>query len=160
MNLELVKLDKLSGSEASVYTLLDIDEEETLFDRFILENRNSFKSEIKDIIKRLDTIGKKTGAREQYFKLNEGKLGDFVCVLKDETNKKLRLYCIRFGKSLIVLGGGGVKTTRTLQEDPKLNQENSILVKISKEIYERLKNQGITYINEGMDFEGELIFEI
>jgi len=160
MNLELVKLIEFSGEEASIYSLLDVDVEITLFDKFILENKNSFKSEIKDILMRLNTIGKKTGAREQYFTLKEGKPGDLVCVLKDEPVKKLRLYCIRFGKSLIIVGGGGPKTTRKLQEDPKLTAENEILVKISEEIYQRLKNKDIRYINEGKEFEGELEFEI
>jgi hypothetical protein len=160
MNLKLLKLDKFSGKEASVYTLFDIDEETTLFDKFVSENINSFKSEIKDILMRLNSIGKKTGDREQYFKLKEGKLGDLVCALYDTPDGKLRLYCIRFGKTLIILGGGGTKTTRTLQENPKLNEENSILVKISKQIYERLKNKEISYINDGMDFEGELEFKI
>jgi len=160
MNLELVKIDDLSGQEASVYTLLDTDEDETLFDKFILENNNSFKSEINNILMRLNTIGKKTGAREQFFKLEEGKHGDLVSALYDEPDTKLRLYCIRFGKSLIILGGGGAKTTRTLQEDPKLNDENKILVKISNEIYKRLKDKDIFYTNDGMDFEGELEFEL
>lgn len=160
MNLELVKLYKFSGEEASVYTLYDINEEVTLFDKFVSENINSFKSEIIDILMRLNTIGKKTGAREQYFTLNEGKPGDLVCAIKDQPGRKLRLYCIRFGKSLIILGGGGPKTTRTLQEDPKLTAENEILLKISDEIYKRIKDKDILYINEGKDFEGELEFEI
>ncbi|MFN8258144.1 MAG: hypothetical protein U0W24_20815 [Bacteroidales bacterium] len=160
MNLELVKLDKFSGEEASIYTLLDIDVEITLFDKFVSENKNSFESEIKDILMRLNTIGKKTGAREQYFTLNEGKPGDLVCAIKDQPDRKLRLYCIRYGKSLIILGGGGPKTTRTLQEDPKLTSENEVLLKISDEIYKRLLSKDIFYTNEGKDFEGELEFEI
>jgi len=160
MNLELVKLSKFSGNEASIYTLFDIDEGKTLFDKFIIENINSFKSEIKDISVRLERIGRRSGAREIYFKLNEGKPGDGVCALYDEANKKLRLYCIRYGKSLLILGGGCAKTTRTLQEDSKLNKENSFLVKISKQILDRLKNGEIRYVNEGMDFEGEINFEI
>ncbi len=162
MNLELVKLIEFSGEEASIYTLLDIDEEKTLFDKFILENKNSFKSEIKNILMRLNSIGKKTGAREQFFKLKEGKPGDLVCALYDEPDSNLRLYCIRFGKSLIVLGGGGhkPKTIKALQENPKLTAENKILVKVSNEIYKRLKDKDIFYTNDGLDFEGELEFEI
>jgi hypothetical protein len=160
MNLELVKLIDFSGKEASIYSLLDMNEGRTLFEKFISENKISFKSEIKDILMRLNSIGNKTGAREQFFKLKEGKPGDLVCVLKDEPNKKLSLYCIRFGKSLIIIGGGGPKTTRTLQDDPKLTAENRILVKISDEIYQRLINKDIQYIHEGNDFEGDLEFEI
>lgn len=33
---------------------------------------------------------------------------------------KLRLYCLRFSDQIVILGNGGVKNTRTYEEDPKL----------------------------------------
>jgi len=90
MNLELVKLNNFSDKQASVYSLLDKKTNTTLFEKFIAENINSFKSEIIDIIQRLNTIGKKVGAREQFFKTNEGKPGDLVCALYDNPKSNLR----------------------------------------------------------------------
>ena len=33
---------------------------------------------------------------------------------------KLRLYCLRISDQIVILGNGGVKTTRTYEEDPRL----------------------------------------
>ena len=33
---------------------------------------------------------------------------------------KLRLYCLRISDHIVILGNGGVKTTRTYEEDPRL----------------------------------------
>jgi hypothetical protein len=45
---KLVKEEKLSGAEASVYSVFLLDKQDTLFNRFINGNKNSFKSELKD----------------------------------------------------------------------------------------------------------------
>lgn len=126
MKCKLVKLNKFSGNKASVYSVYISDEGETLFDIFIKENINLFKSEILDIVKRLNGIVKYTGARIEFFKDWEGKPGDGVCALYDSPQFKLRLYCIRYGADIIILGGGGYKpkSISALQEDQKLKDEN------------------------------------
>ena len=126
----------------------------------VSENIILHKNETKDILSRLITIGHTTGAREQFFKLNEGKPGDGVAALYDKPNSKLRLYCIRYGSLIVIVGGGGYKpkNIRALQDDPKLTEENAILVKVSKDIQDRTKEGEIKFINEGMDFDGDLDF--
>jgi hypothetical protein len=158
----IVKINKLSGSECSIYTIeSDNTETKTFLDRFIDENINSFKSETLDLIKRLHTIGHKTGARLQYFKINEGVPGDGVCALYDAEESNLRLYCIHYGKQLIIVGGGGhkPKSIRTFQEDEKLKRENYFLRRLSKMITERIKDKEIEYSDDDMDFDGNLTFD-
>lgn len=36
-------------------------------------------------------------------------------------SRKLRLYCLRISDKILILGNGGVKTTRTYQENEKLS---------------------------------------
>ena len=36
-------------------------------------------------------------------------------------SRKLRLYCLRISDQIMILGNGGVKTTRTYQEDEELS---------------------------------------
>ena len=160
MNYKLLKLDKFSGSEASVYTIMLIDEGVSLLERFVSENSISHKDETKDILARLITIGHKTGAREQFFKFKEGKPGDGVVALYDKPDSNLRLYCIRYGSLIVIVGGGGYKpkSISALQEDPKLTAENAILLKVSKDIQNRTKERAIKFINDGMDFEGDIEF--
>jgi hypothetical protein len=97
VNYEIVEMEPYSGSEAKVYSIIPEGEEETLFEKFVDENKVSYKDEIKDILKRLKQIGHTTGARESFFK-HEGdtefvrKYGKYVWALYDDEERKLRLY--------------------------------------------------------------------
>ena len=160
MKCSLIKIEKLSGDKASIYSVYVDDDQETLFEKFIRENLISFKDETKDIIKRLKTMGHKTGAREQFFKLEEGIPGDGVCALYDDPDSKLRLYCIRYGTQIIVIGNGGPKSKnfRAFQEDEKLTKENYFLRWLSQQITNRIREGEISYSDDYMDFIGNLKF--
>lgn len=160
MKCRLVKINRLSGYKASLYSVVINEEKETLLEKFIRENKNSFLSETKDILKRLRTIGHKTGARKQFFKEFEGKPGDGICALYDDPDSKLRLYCIIFGAQILVVGGGGPKpkNIKALQENQKLKDENHFLRWLSEQITERIKDKEITFENDYLDFSGNLEF--
>lgn len=159
-NCKLVKIDRLSGNRASIYSIAINGENDTLLDKFVNDNLNSFKSETKDILMRLTTIGKSTGARTQFFKENEGSPGDGVCALFDDPDSNLRLYCIKYGSQLIIVGYGGPKSKdiREFQQDPVLTSSNYDLRWLSSQITERIKSKEIRYINNGFDFDGDLEF--
>ena len=159
MEFELVKLAGFSNDEVSVYTLLNCDTGISLFQSFIQENQHQFPDEVKDIAKRILSF-KEVGARENFFKINEGKPGDGVCALYDDEKSNLRLYCIRYGTVLVVLGSGGhkPKTTRRLQETKKLEDENQIMRNLSAEIEKRRKDGDIIFSKNFLDIEGDLIF--
>ena len=159
MKLKLVKLLDYTGRKTTIYSLLIEGENITLFERFIKENWQNHLDELQDIRLRLQNIGRKYGAREQFFKVNEGKAGDLLCALYDLPEKKLRLYCIRLGSVVLVLGGGGAKNVRSLQEDPKLMAENYLLRYISNEIYQRLKDKDLKWSSDGMELLGDLNFD-
>lgn len=159
MKYRLEKIKDLSGSKASVYTIRFDGEVVSLFETFLLKHENSFKDELNNILQRLITIGTKTGARAHYFKNWEGRPGDGVAALYDSPNKKLRLYCIRFSNAIVILGSGGEKNVRTLQENEQLKAANYFLRQLSKEITNRIKSQDIRYINDYLDFEGDLEFD-
>lgn len=161
MEFELVKIKGLSGKKASIYTVVQNGAKKSLFDNFLEENLITFKSEISEILRRLNTIANKTGALEGFFKPNEGKPGDGICALYDQPASKLRLYCIRFGHELIILGGGGPKPKpiRALQEDEKLKSENYQLREIAKKILKAQIDKDIWFSKDFLDFEGELKFE-
>jgi hypothetical protein len=158
MDYKIVKLDEFSGECASIYSIFDIEKEKTLFDIFLSENKSLFLSELNDILIRLTTIGKETGAREVYFKHFEGAYGDGICALYDSPDRKLRLYCIRYGTTLLILGGGGPKKTRALQDDPKLKKENYTLRQIVKDIKSRIDDGDLTFSKDYFDLIGDLEF--
>ena len=159
MKFEIVELDEFSGRKAGVYSIWIEETESTLFDKFVEENERLFQSELGSITDRLELIGNITGAREQFFKHNEGTLGDGLCALYDSPDRKLRLYCIHYGATCIILGGGGMKNVRALQDDEKLKTENYLLRYISKKITEALRNKELWWSVDGKRLEGNMLFE-
>jgi hypothetical protein len=160
MKFEIVELEDFSGPQASIYSIRVNNEDETLFEKFLNENKDTFENEVFDILQRLDLIGYEHGARRRYFKENEGNLGDLICALYDNPVANLRLYCIRMGSAVIILGGGGYKpkTIRALQEDAKLTQENYLLREISKLLGAKMKEGEIYWIND-YELGGNLIID-
>ena len=59
------------------------------------------------------------GALERYFR-PEGKMNDHVVALP-VVKSKLRLYCLRLSDKILIIGNGGVKDTKTYQENNELN---------------------------------------
>ena len=104
-------------------------------------------------------MGHYEGAKEIYFKHVEGNLGDGICALYDSPDRKLRLYCIRYGSTAILLGGGGFKNVRALQDDPKLKYENYLLRNISKTITNALIEGDLAWSNDGRLLIGKLILD-
>jgi len=155
MKYKLKKIPHLSGNKATIYSVVIDDNDKSLYELFLAENFASLISEIAFINKRLQIIGKKTGAREGFFKMFEGKYGDCVCALYDEPKYKLRLYCIRYDTQIVIVVGGGEKNVRALQDDPKLKQQNYLLRDLSKLIALKL-NDGISFSIDGLEFEGTL----
>jgi hypothetical protein len=160
MKYRLIKNDQLNGNEASIYDIYLEEEHLTLFGRFIKENKNKFKNELKNIIDRLVCIGHLSGAREGRFKLKEGKPGDGVCAFYDFPDRNLRVYCIGYGSLILLLGGGGPKPheMRAFQDDPKLTEENYFMRKVSSDIKQRMSDGRISISKNGMNFEGDLAF--
>lgn len=159
MNYEIVELEEYKGKKATIYSILMEGDEYSMFDHFLIDHIQEYKEEVKSILGRLEQINQTTGAREIFFKQHEGKPGDGVCALFDTPESKLRLYCIRYGKTAVILGGGGPKSTeiRAWQEDEKLSKEASLMIQISKEIMNRIMSGDITWSTDGCHLEGNLI---
>lgn len=109
----------------------------------------------------METMGHKTGARAEFFKEFEGGLGDGVCALYDSPGSHLRLYCIRYGTGIIILGGGGhkPKTILSLQESEGLKTENYKMRRLSAMISERMKEREIRFSTDYTHLVGNLTLE-
>lgn len=90
------------------------------FEKFLNEFKDNatYNKDFNVILLALSKIIDK-GALERFFR-NEGRMNDNVKALAIDT-RKLRLYCLRISDQILILGNGGVKTTRTYQEDSKLS---------------------------------------
>ncbi|MGN0310004.1 MAG: hypothetical protein ACI4C3_05395 [Bacteroides sp.] len=90
------------------------------FEKFLNEFKDNatYNKDFNVILMALSKIIDK-GALERFFR-NEGRMNDNVKALAIDS-RKLRLYCLRISDQILILGNGGVKTTRTYQEDAKLS---------------------------------------
>ena len=148
--IELVELDEFNCGAGHIYSVAVDDADETLYDLFLAENVAEYRSELEEIAHKLNSMSTWTGFTDNYFKLNEGKPGDGVCAITDFKGK-LRLYCIRFGNILLVLGGGGPKSKkiRAYEEDPKLLSENLIIRTVSDAMAKAIREKDITIEEDG-----------
>ena len=70
-------------------------------------------------------------------------MNDRVCALPI-TQSKLRLYCLRLSESILILGNGGVKKSRTYEENEELSGYVLNLQNFDKLIKEGVKDGTIT----------------
>ena len=84
------------------------------------------------------------GALERYFR-PEGKLNDGVCALPISSGK-LRLYCLRLSDKILIIGNGGIKDTKTYNENNELNGYVIDLQKFDALIKEAVKDGYISIV--------------
>lgn len=155
---KLVHIPGLSGLKATVYTVLEIQPDgskQALFGRFLEAYQTAYQPEVTDVLRRLTSIGKQTGALHTFFKMDEGlEVNDMVCALFDIPDKYLRLYCIRISEKIIIIGSGGPKTTRTWQEDPLLSREVHKMMEVSARLRMKLNNGDFSLSADGLHITG------
>ncbi len=134
---------------AEIFTIKIEGKGYTELQEFIITFRNvknnHLKNDYEQIIKSLAGIVE-NGVKESFFR-PEGKMHDRVCCIplltsfRQKQNGTLRLYCIRLSDKLLIVGGGGIKTTRTYNEDQILSEHVETLQVIDKEL-SYLENEG------------------
>jgi len=82
------------------------------------------------------------GAFERFFR-PEGKMSDHVAALSIDS-RKLRLYCLRISDQILIVGNGGIKTTRTYQENDELSGYVMDLQEFDKLLTEAQREGSIT----------------
>ena len=70
-------------------------------------------------------------------------MNDRVAALSIDS-RKLRLYCLRISDQILIVGNGGVKTTRTYQENDELSGYVMDLQEFDKLLAEAQKDGSIT----------------
>ena len=113
-------LDKISESQKTTLYSISFEKDGTTeFEKFVseFETNAQYNSDYQRIIAALQVILER-GALERFFR-PEGKMNDNVQAIPI-SGGKLRLYCLRISEQIIILGNGGVKSTKSYQEDPKL----------------------------------------
>jgi len=117
----------------------DISEYEAFLQKF--KDDATLNKDYKKIILALEKIVA-VGAFERFFR-PEGKMSDHVAALSIDS-QKLRLYCLRISDQILIVGNGGVKNSRTYQENEELSGYVMDLQEFDKLLTEAQQNGSIT----------------
>lgn len=107
------------SEKVSLYSISFEMDGTTEFEKFVseFEMNATYNRDYQRILAALQAI-LQMGALERFFR-PEGTMRDNVQAIPVEGGK-LRLYCLRLSDQIVILGNGGVKVTRTYEQDPKL----------------------------------------
>lgn len=107
--------------KAGLFTICFEGESFTEFQKFIVKgNENAtLQPDLQKILNALQHMMNAMGFLDRYFR-PEGKMCDRVAALPIQSSK-LRLYCLRLSDSVLIVGNGGPKSTKTYEEDSELN---------------------------------------
>lgn len=107
------------ADKCTIYTIQFSEEAETEYERFYSKfiEDVQLNQDLLRIVQLVDKIAEE-GALERFFR-PEGRVRDSVVALP-VLRSKLRLYCLRLSDRILVLGNGGIKNSRTYEEDDSL----------------------------------------
>src|SRR5690606_20104880 len=122
-------------------------------------NIDNFEEEVQNIVETINLIGSRKGVANHLIKNHEGSPGDGIIALFDDPDRSLRLYCIQFGNSILILGNGGYKpkAIRAWQEDPELSKCVNKLKEISTLITSKIHDREIVISDDCMSLTGDLL---
>ena len=153
-------LDKISESQkATLYSISFEKDGTTEFEKFVseFEMNAQYNYDYQRIIAALQIILNR-GALERFFR-PEGKINDNVHAIPIE-GSKLRLYCLRISEQIIILGNGGVKSTKKYQDDPKLYGYVIDLQRFERILKENIEKGYISVHEKELIGTDNIIFEI
>lgn len=106
---------------AGLFTICFEGESFNEFQKFIVKGHENatLQPDLQKILNAIQHMMNAMGFLERYFR-PEGKMRDRVTALPLQSSK-LRLYCLRLSDSVLIVGNGGPKSTKTYEEDPELN---------------------------------------
>ena len=134
---------------AGLFTICFEGDDATEFQKFIEKFKEDAtrKEELSVILTAINRMLNASGFLERYFR-PEGKMGDHVVALPVERTK-MRLYCLRMSDSVLIVGNGGIKSTKTYEENESLNGYVITLQKLDKLLNHAIKS-GKVIIEETM----------
>lgn len=141
-----------------MYTIHFLSEDDTELENFISRFKDNarYNSDFQTILIFMERI-MSNGALERYYFRREGKMTDSVVALPVLTSR-LRLYCLRLSDHILVVGNGGVKNTRTYEENDELQGYVMTLQKFER-MLKKEAEQGNVEITE-TEIRTDLKFEL
>lgn len=140
-----VKIEEVQKTDiAGLFTICFEGDDATEFQKFIEKFKEDAtrKEDLSVILTAINRMLTASGFLERYFR-PEGKMGDHVVALPIERTR-MRLYCLRMSDSVLIVGNGGMKSTKTYEEDESLNGYVITLQRLDKLLGQAMKSGKVT----------------
>lgn len=125
----IAKYDKVS-----YYSICINNQQDSLFEKFVVNNSNTNKEKLNHVLEWIKTIGNKYGALPHLFR-PEGETADASALPPKGKDRKphyteygktkannLRLYCLRANENVVFLFNGDIKTSQYAQDCPNVKK--------------------------------------
>ena len=129
--------------EIGLFTIRFEGESVTEFEKFASKFKDDAKrqTDLQVILNALNRMLENGAALERYFRY-EGRKSDNVVALPTYRTS-LRLYCLRMSDSVLIVGNGGEKNTKTYEESAELNGYVISLQKLDELLKQEIANGSV-----------------
>ena len=157
-NAKIISLEQTENG--GLFTICYESKDESEFENFInrFKDDATCKEDLHVILTAIQRMLDVSGFIERRFR-PEGKMKDCVCAIP-VTTSKLRLYCLRISDSILIVGNGGRKQTKTYEESDELNGYVIKLQKLDALIKAELKQGSLTINGTMLDGINDKTFKL
>lgn len=161
----------LVGRKLTIYTIRFLDKyekpellsETEKFFESITESHSDDYQIFKALLKNIIDI---SGARPKFFRDESNSDCNYLKALVRENQDgtkyqgECRLYCLHYDNERLILGNGGIKKTRTFNEDSKLNKFAKVLQRLDLLLYNQEKEGELIWKGSILEFDFNHKFEV
>lgn len=140
-----------------LYTIHFNGQKDNEFDQFLKNTNVNQHKDYSELLGRLNELLNTRGFIGKYFKFYQSETNLLIGYIRQAGGSDLRLYCSVFGENLLLIGGGGIKTTHSRQGTQEVQDAFARLEYVDQKIAERIENNEI-YFDENNFIQGNLKF--
>ena len=157
-NAKIISLEQTENG--GLFTICYESKDESEFENFInrFKDDATCKEDLHVILTAIQRMLDVSGFIVRRFR-PVGKMKDCVCAIP-VTTSKLRLYCLRISDSILIVGNGGRKQTKTYEESDELNGYVIKLQKLDALIKAELKQGSLTINGTMLDGINDKTFKL
>lgn len=146
----------ISFEKTKFYSIHEVGEEFCETDKFFLRfiHEKEYLEDVQTIKYWIEKIGREFGALERYFRPE--RKANALPIPPPKSN--LRLYCLRVSDEIVILGNGGIKSSKLVQNSPDALPHFNLMNLVAFIL--KMKNENDQTSFREKEIEGDLSFYI
>lgn len=145
------------GPKGNLYSVRIDGESKSEFQKFVENPEIQREPKFEHLIRQMNGMLDRWGFTANFFR-PEGRSSDSVAALSKQSGR-LRVYCCRWGESLLILGGGAIKKVRANKEDKILDDHMKAMMYVDRCLQARIRDHEVWFGNCG-ELIGNLYFPL